>query len=198
MSRPPSGRLALTIAASLAVLALALEPLEAQTARFRFSGADMLGGAVFPDQSETGVAFGTRVSVLDLSGGAAHMGAELDWWTADSRGYALVIRNATFGIGLWHEPLAGRSWRPFLGLGAALHSIDVRRDGDAPANPEEMVESARLDGVRPGAAAFAGLAARLTETGAIWLVIEFRHTVVSRLPFSELRLGARLTARRQR
>lgn len=197
MSLPVQGKAPLAILFSVVVLACS-DDAAAQTARFRFVAADMMGGATFPDESETGVAFGTRVSVVDLFAGALHVGGELDWWAADHRNSAFDVRNAVFGVGLWHEPLAGDLWRPFVGLGAGLHSVDVRRDAGVPSSPEESAEAARLDGVRPGAAIFGGLAARLTGTGAIWLVLEYRYAAVSRLSFHELRLGVRLTAGRQR
>lgn len=198
MSRPISGKTAMVTLVGLMALAFAQGSAVAQAARFRFIAADMLGGATFPDESEVGVAFGARVSLVDLFAGAVHLGGELDWWAAARRAAAFDVRDASFGVGFWHEPLAGDLWRPFVGLGAGLHSIDVRRDADASSSPEESAEAARLDGVRGGAAIFGGLATRLTGTGAIWLVFEYRYAVVSRLAFHELRLGVRLTAGRRR
>lgn len=181
------------LAAGLAVaIAAALMPaeLEAQTVKVRFSGVDMLGGSVWPNDADIGVAFGTRLGIADLFDAAVQLGLEMDWWTAALKGVDLDLRDIMGGIAVWHE-FGARSWiRPYLGLGFALHVFDTSSRIE-PVGPA-LVVSDRMDGYRGGASGFGGLAARLSRTGAIWLVAEYRYTAVSGVSYQELRAGFRL------
>ncbi len=81
---------------------------------------------------------------------------------------------------------------PFLGVSTALHSVDVTGPGGGSVAPADSTLAASLDGYRFGVGGFAGLALRLTQTGAIWLVAEYRYTAVARVSHHEIRGGVRL------
>jgi hypothetical protein len=55
------------------------------------------------------------------------------------------------------------------------------------------VEADQLEGARLGASGFGGVALRLSRTGTIWLVAEFRYTSITDVPYQEARLGFRLS-----
>ncbi len=173
-------------------MVLAPERLDAQLVNFRFVAIDMYGGAVWPSDSETGVAFGARLGFADLFSGSLRVGLELDWWTAGRVDSDLEVRDAAGGLDFWVDLTRSRTVRPYVGLGGALHSIDTSRKDGSRFQEGESLEAARLDGVKAGASAFAGLTVRLTQTGAIWLIAEYRFTVVSNLSYQEVRVGIRL------
>jgi hypothetical protein len=174
-----------------AVLTLAPAPLFAQLIDFRFVGIDMSGGAVWPSDSRVGVVFGARLGFADLLGRALHAGLEIDWWSADRKDADLEVRDALGGLAFWKELAGARTVRPYLGLGAAFHSLDLsRRDGTQ--LPDGGSPAAEPEGVRVGLSGFAGLAIRLTQTGAIRLVVEYRYVAVSDVANHQLRVGARL------
>jgi hypothetical protein len=175
---------------AVAIAVMAPDGLAAQTLGFRMGPIDMYGGAVLAAESEPGVACGARVGLADVFGRALLAGIELDWWTAEREDSQLELRDIVAGIALWRE-LAGRgALRPFLGLGAAVHSVHA--SGEDGAEFLQSSETAALDGYRVGASGFAGLSFRLSQTGAIWIVVEYRYTAVRRVPFHELRAGVRL------
>lgn len=176
---------------ALVAATLLARPLEAQTLSFRFHSVDMFGGAVWPQDSEVGVNFGTRVDVAELFSGLAHAGLEIDWWTARRAGADIDVQDIIGGIAVWREFAPRSPVRLFLGLGGAIHSVNVTSLEGAPLD-RRLTEAARLDGYRLGASGFVGLTVRLTPTGAIWLVSEYRYTAVSKVQNHELRAGARL------
>jgi hypothetical protein len=171
---------------------LTAEGLFAQTAAFRVGAIDMFGGAVFPSQSDPGVAFGARVGLFDFFDRSVQAGFELDWWVAEHRDVELEVRDIIFGLAVLKEFNRAGLLRPFLGLGGALHSIDTSRLGGDRFLVGEPPEAERISGYRAGASGFAGLALRLTRTGAIWLLFEYRYTAVSEVSYHEVRGGARL------
>ncbi|MGD8866758.1 MAG: hypothetical protein PVI01_03995 [Gemmatimonadales bacterium] len=177
--------------AAVAGLAWAPECLEAQAIDFRFLGIDMFGGAAWAAESDMGVAFGSRLGFADLIGRRLRLGFELDWWSAEHRAPDLAVRDAMGGLALWIDVGRGHALRPFLGGGASLHWIDVSLEGTAFPD-EESLAAEELEGVRLGASGFAGAALRLSRTGAIWLVVEYRYTSITDLPYHEARLGFRL------
>lgn len=180
---------------SWAVVAAAALPgrLAAQAVDIRFLGIDMYGGTVLPVDSRLGVAFGTRIGLGDLFGRGLRMGVEIDWWTAERRGAELDVRDIIGGVAFWREFDSAGWLRPFLGLSTAVHSIDTSpSDGGRVESDPALAE--RLDGYRLGASGYAGLTFRLTQTGAIWLVVEYRYSAISQVSNHELRAGARLTA----
>ena len=188
---PTSGAFCLVAVASLM---WAPEPLDAQAIDFRFLGIDMFGGAAWAAESDMGVAFGSRLGFADLLGRSLRLGFELDWWSAEHRAPDLAVRDAMGGLALWVDVGRGHTLRPFLGGGASLHWIDVSLDGHAFLDDESLA-AAELEGVRLGASGFAGAALRLSRTGAIWLVAEYRYTSITDLPYHEARLGFRLGGR---
>lgn len=164
--------------------------LAAQTFDFRLGPIDMCGGVVLAAESEPGVAFGARVGLADILGRLLLVGIELDWWTAEREESELELRDIVAGVALWRELVNRGALRPFLGLGAAMHSVHASAEGES-----ELLqgsEAAELNGYRVGASGFAGLSVRLSHTGAIWMVLEYRYTTVRRVPHHELRAGARL------
>ncbi len=152
----------------------------------------MYGGAVFPTGLDLGVAFGARVGLVDLFGRAFHAGLELDWWTADRQDSRISVRDAIASLSLWRGVGGSGVLRPFFGLSGSLHSLDAAGDDRALLSPGELAEARGLDGYRLGAAGFAGLTVRLSATGAIWLILEYRYAAVSRVSHHQLRAGARL------
>ncbi len=168
--------------------------LPAQTVSLRVSGIDMYGGIVLPQDSDLGVAFGARVGLADLFDGAARAGFELDWWTAKRSGADLKTRDIIAGFAVWKEFGGANLLRPFFGLGTALHAVDVSRADGTRLLAGESAEADRLDGYRMGADVFAGLTLKLTPTGALWLVVEYRYAALSSISHHEIRAGARLLA----
>ncbi len=196
MPHNTTARVALLNSPSCIILVLAVVtaacPLRSQTVDPRFVGIDMLGGAVFPRKSEAGVSFGARLGLADLFGRWLHVGPELGWWTADRRDADLEHRDIAAGLALWKDLRLGNVVRPYLGVSTALHSIDVTGPGGGDVAPADAALAGSLDGLRFGAGGFLGLALRLTATGAIWLVAEYRYSAVSRTPHQEVRAGVRL------
>jgi hypothetical protein len=176
----------------LAALIVLPGRLDAQFVDIRFVAIDMFGGSVWPDESEVGVAFGGRLGFADLFGSVLHMGIELDWWSADRKNSDLAVRDALAGLAFWSDILRGGGVRPYLGAGVSLHSIDVSRAEGSSFQDGQLLEAERLRGVRFGASGFLGFAFRLSATGAIWLLAEYRYTAISEIPFHEARLGFRL------
>ena len=167
--------------------------LNAQAIDFRFVGIDMFGGAVWAAESDIGVSFGSRLGFADLLGQDLHLGFELDWWSAERTDSDLAVRDALGGLALWFDLARREVVRPFLGGGASLHWMDVSFSDGAQLPDGDLVEASGLEGVRLGASGFAGVAVRLSRTGAIWLVGEYRYTWISDVPFHEARLGFRLS-----
>ncbi|MGD2153676.1 MAG: opacity family porin [Gemmatimonadales bacterium] len=186
------------IAGCLAIgLVLAAGDLPAQAVAFRLSAVDMFGGAVLPAESDPGVAFGARVGLLDLFARSVQAGLEFEWWTAERQDAELEVRDIVFGLTFLSELSRTGPLRPYLGLNAALHSVDTSRPGGERFLDGEPAAAERISGYRAGGGVVAGLALRLTRTGAIWLLVEYRYTAVARVAHHELRGGARLlTARR--
>ncbi len=163
-----------------------------QTVALRFGAIDMYGGVVLAEGSEAGVAFGGRLGLFDLFGRRLRAGPELSWWTAPLRGEELEVRDVVGGLAAWRSWRRDRVLRPYLGLGAGLHSVDVTRPDGSRLRPGESPEAARLDGNRIGVSVFAGITVRLTATGAIHSIIEYRYSWISRIMHHEVRVGARL------
>lgn len=179
------------MAVPLALVSI-FEDAAAQAVSLEFSAIDMYGGAVFPSKSEVGVAFGARVGLAKLFGGAVAAGIELDWWAAERRARNLEVRDIVVGIALWRDLDLGERVHPFLGAGTAVHSVDASRsDGTRFLEGESLVAD-RLNGYRVGASAFTGFNIKLTRTGNIWFVSEYRYTTVRRVSHHEVRAGARL------
>ena len=79
-------------------------------------------------------------------------------------------------------------------MGTAVHAADVSRiDGSIgdPLSPEAQ----ELDGLRLGISGFGGLTLRLTHTGAIWSIVEYRYNAVPDIANHEIRAGLRLLIR---
>ncbi len=173
-------------------MALSANTLSAQLIDLRFVALDMYGGAAWPADSETGVAFGGRLSLADLFDRFAVMGLALDWWAAGREIGDLEVRDAVGGFDFWVDLTRWSALRPYVGVGAALHSIDTsRRDGSRLPDGESP-EAERLDGLRFGGSGYAGLTLRITHTGAIWVIAEYRYNLVSNVSYQELRAGLRL------
>jgi hypothetical protein len=189
--RPVLSHYTLFLAAVTAVM-LVPTRVSAQLIDIRFVTIDMYGGPVWASQSELGVAFGGRLGFADLFNRALHMGVELDWWTAERAEADLEVRDALGGLAVWRDITSSAALRPFLGLAVALHSIDTSRTDGSGFEGGESLEARQLEGVRVGASGFAGLTLRLSRTGAIWLIVEYRYTIVSEISNQELRAGLRL------
>lgn len=170
-------------------------PLAAQAIDFRFVGIDMYGGAAWVAESDVGVAFGGRLGFADLMGRRLRLGFELDWWSAGRKDSDAAVRDALGGLALWIDIGKGHVLRPFLGGAASLHWIDVSFDGGTGFPSGDSLVAQELEGVRLGASGFAGAALRLSRTGTIWLVGEYRYTSITDLPYHEARLGFRLSGR---
>jgi hypothetical protein len=177
-------------------LLLAARGLTAQAVDFRVGAVDMFGGAVFAPESDPGVGFGARVGLLDLVNRSLQVTLEFEWWTADRQDVELEVRDIVFGLAFLKKLSETAPLRPYFGLSAALHSIDTSRLGGDRFLEDEPPEAQRISGYRAGASGFAGIGLRLTHTGAIWLLVEYRYTTVSELPHHEVRAGARLQASR--
>lgn len=182
---------ALTLALALAFMSAPVR-LDAQAVKFRFLGVDMLGGAVWPGETGVGVAFGTRVGIADLFDRTIQLGLEMDWWTAELRGTSLDVRDIMGGLSL-SRAFAPDSWlAPYLGLGISFHSFNSSFTGTLPPPIGAAETASRLDGLRAGGSGLGGLTLRLTKTGAIRLLLEYRYTLLSELSHHELRAGVRL------
>ncbi len=189
--------MAFKTAGCLAVgLLFVVEGLSAQPVAFRVSAVDMFGGAVFPTQADPGVVFGARVGLLDLFDRSVQAGLELEWWTAERPDVELEVRDIVFGLAILKQLSVAGLLRPYLGLSAALHSVDTSRLGGERFLEDEPLAAERISGYRAGAGACAGLGLRLTPTGAIWLLFEYRYAAVSQVSHHEVRAGARLLASR--
>jgi len=170
-------------------------PLDAQAIDFRFVGIDMFGGAAWVAKSDVGVAFGSRIGFADLMGRRLRLGFELDWWSAGRKDSDAAVRDALGGLALWIDIGKGHALRSFLGGAASLHWIDVSFDDGAVFPGGDSLLAEELEGVRLGASGFVGAALRLSQTGTIWLVGEYRYTSITDLPYHEARLGFRLSGR---
>ncbi len=190
MRRQLPGAATLILAAS--GLALSAGRLSAQLIDLRFVALDMYGGAAWPADSETGVAFGGRLSFVDLFDRFAVMGLALDWWAAGREIGDLEVRDAVGGLDFWADLMHSRTFRPYVGVGAALHSIDTSRKDGSRFPDGQSPEAERLGGLKFGGSGYAGLTLRLTRTGAIWVIAEYRYNLVSNLSYQELRAGLRL------
>jgi hypothetical protein len=165
----------------------------AQLIALRVGSVDMQGGAMLASEFEPGVTFGTRLAVFELFGRDAQAGLDFTWWTADRDAQDIEVRDVAVGLSVWRSlGLAGRLVRPYAGATGAVHSLNTSRDGGAPFIGERPAEARRLQGLRLGAGLFVGLSLRLTATGAIRLLTEYRFTILSRPVHHELRAGARL------
>lgn len=176
---------------ALATLAAA-SPLRSQIVALRFVAIDMQGGMVIPSESEPGVSFGARLGLADLFGRWLQVGPELGWWAAERSDADLEHRDIVAGLAFWRGLGSGGTVRPFLGVSGALHSVDVTGPNGGDIAPGDSALAASLDGYGFGVGGFAGLALRLTQTGAIWLVTEYRYTAVARVSHHEIRGGVRL------
>ncbi len=172
------------------------ESLSAQPVAFRVSAVDMFGGAVFPSQADPGVVFGARVGLFDLFDRSVQAGLELEWWTAERPDVELEVRDIVFGLAFLKQLSRTGLLRPYLGVSAALHSVDTSRLGGDRFLGDVPLAAERISGYRAGAGVFGGLGLRLTRTGAIWLLFEYRYAAVSRVSHHEVRGGARLLASR--
>lgn len=177
-------------------LTFAAGDLSAQAAAFRVGAIDMFGGAVFVSESERGVGFGARVGLFDFFNRSVQAGIELEWWTAERRDVELEVRDIVFGLAFLSELSRTGTLRPYLGLSAALHSVDTSRLGGERFLGDEPLAAERISGYRAGLSGFTGLGLRLTRTGAIWLALEYRYAAVSQVSHHELRGGARLLVSR--
>ena len=146
-------RLATVLVIAVSVVSV---PLNAQVIRFRFQGIDMYGSVVLPDNSDAGVAFGTRVNLAELFAGSLAMGLEIDWWTAGRSGVNLDVRNIIGGFSIWRELVAGQLVRPYLGLGAAVNSVDAVRADSPLLTSAEVCAFESVNGYKLGASGFAG------------------------------------------
>ena len=165
----------------------------AQLISIRVASVEMQGGAVFPSSAEVGSGFGARLAVADLFGRRLRTGLRFDWWTADRRDSDIEVRDIIVGLSFWRSLGSPATLaRPYLGVGTAVHSVDASLSGGRPFPGEPPPEAARIEGVRIGASAFAGLSVRLTDTGAIRMLAEYRFTTLSQLSHHEARIGARL------
>ncbi len=183
--------------AVVASAALPTSRLDAQTIKFGFGAVDMYGGVVLAAESDPGVAFGGRAGFADLFNRSLHVGFELDWWTVERQDVELEVRDIVAGLALWKEISAGSVLTPFLGLSAGLHALDASRIGGGRFEDGESPEADRLSGYRMGGSGFGGLTFRMSRTGAIWAVVEYRYTIVSEISHHEIRLGVRLNAGRR-
>jgi opacity protein-like surface antigen len=174
-------------------LAVSAGRSSAQAIDLRFVALDMYGGAAWPTDSETGVAFGGRLSFADLFDRFAAMGFSLDWWAAGRAIGDLEVRDISGGFDFWLDVLESRTLKPYLGVGVALHSFDTSRKDGSPIPDGQSPEAEMLDGVKFGGSGYAGLTLRITQTGAIWVIAEYRYNLVSNLSYHELRVGLRLT-----
>ncbi|NIR45139.1 MAG: hypothetical protein GWN99_12200 [Gemmatimonadetes bacterium] len=167
----------------------------AQFISLRFVGLDMLGGAVVPGAgTDVGVTFGARFGFGDLFGGFARLGVEVDWWTARHDDPAYEIRNILGGIAIWKEIVGSGPVVPYLGMGGAIHSLDTAPVGRL--TDPLPAEARRIAGARLGGSGFGGVAFALSRTRAMWILLEYRYTAVTDIPFQEIRLGFRLAGRR--
>lgn len=165
----------------------------AQMVALRIASVEMQGGTVLASDFDAGVTFGTRLAVFELFGRHARAGFDFTWWTADRDGQDVEVRDVAIGLSVWRSVGSPASVvRTYVGATGAVHSLNTSRDGGAPFLGERPAAARRLEGLRLGAGIFAGLSLRLTATGAIRLVTEYRFTVLSRPVHHELRAGARL------
>jgi len=193
---PASGggrRTACALAIAAVALTAAPSSVVAQAVSFRVASVDMQGSAVFAANSEVGAGFGARLAVAELFGHRLRAGLRFDWWTADRSDSEIELRDVIVGLSFWKSlGSAATIVRPYLGLATAVHSLDASLMGGAPFPGERPLEADRLEGVRVGASAFTGLSLRLTRTGAIRALAEYRFTALSRPSHHEVRIGARL------
>lgn len=191
MTRPRSLVRSIVIAAI--AVAIATVEASAQLVSPRVASVDIAGGALFAADSEVGVSFGTRLAAAELFGRTLRAGVHFDWWTADRRRSEIEVRDVTIGLSFWKTiGRATASVRPYLGAGTAVHSVDTSLADGRPFPGETPPQAARLEGVRIGASAFGGFSFRLTRTGAIRLLLEYRFTALARASHHEARLGTRL------
>lgn len=186
-------RRALALAIGISGYALAPGTGTAQLVTLRVASVEMQGGAVLASDFDTGVTFGTRLAVFELFGRQARAGLDFTWWTADRDGQDIEVRDVAIGLSIWRSARSPASLlRPYVGATGAVHSLNTSRDGGAPFFGERPAAARRLEGLRVGASLFAGVSLRLTATGAIRLLMEYRFTILSRPTHHELRAGARL------
>lgn len=180
------------VGALVPVLSLAAQDVSAQVISFRLSTLDMFGGVVLPRNAMTGVTFGTRVGLASVFGRSARLGIVLSWWTADRGDVPVDVRDLVLHVDVWREFGSSRA-RAYLGLGAGLHALDSTLQ-DVRVAPDRMTRRVvdDLEGYRPGAAGLAGASLRVTSTGVIWLVMEYRFSAVARASHHEVRAGLRL------
>ncbi len=179
---------------SLAWVVLFPRYLDAQVVSFRFVALDMYGGAVLPVDSKVGVAFGGRLGFADMFGGLLRLGLELGWWTAQQQEVAIDVNDIAGGLAIWMPLVSEGALRPYIGLGGGFHSVDASPASFAVEIPPLLaLQLSRLDGVRFGGQAYAGLVLRLSGTGAIWGLLEYRYTAVSRIHNHQFLAGIRLS-----
>lgn len=154
----------------------------------------MYGGLVLPADTDVGFAFGTRIGLLDFLDRDLRAGLVIDWWAADHTGLGVEVRDIVSGVDFWKD-FRGTSWlRPFAGVGTAVHAVDVSRIENRVGGP--LSSGAReLDGIRLGISAFGGVTVRLTHTGTIWSIVEYRYNAVPDIANHEIRAGLRLLIR---
>ena len=188
----------LRLLACLAVLQAAYAGGLGAQVRFRFIGADMYGGIVLTPNTEVGFAFGTRIGLLELGGTRLRAGAIIDWWTAENTELDVEVRDIVSGIDLWKDFGTSGWFRPYLGIGFGIHSVDVSPASGQDSLQPVPAEAAQLEGFRPGASAFGGATFRLSTTGAIWAIAEYRYNLVRDISNQEIRVGLRLLIRGSR
>jgi opacity protein-like surface antigen len=120
------------------------------------------------------------------------MGLALDWWAAGREIGDLEVRDAVGGLDFWLDLTNSKTFSPYIGVGAALHSINTSRKDGSQIPDGESPEAERLDGLKFGGSGYAGLTLRITRTGAIWVIAEYRYSLVSNASYQELRAGLRL------
>ena len=191
--RSHGAALARWVAAGVAVAGLCPAPVTAQLIAPRVASIDVMGGSLLADGSETGVTFGARVAAAELFGAWVRTGVEFAWWTAERRHADIDVRDVVIGLSFW-KTLGGPTSlaRPYVGIIAGVHSFTTSRSDGSPFVGPLPHEARRLEGIRLGAGGFAGVSLRLTRTGVIRLLTEYRFTAVSRIPHHEVRAGARL------
>lgn len=184
---------------SVLVLAGSAVPADGQGVKFRLLEIDMYGGPVAAVSSELGVVFGTRLGFVTIGSESVRLGASLGWWTARRRRSRLDVRDVVLGLEGWRQ-LSPAGWlRSYFGIGADLHAVDSTLGESVPSGGGSLQDlagsdaAASLDGYRLGGSGFAGAAARLSEAGAIWLIVEYRYSAASRISNQQVRAGVRLS-----
>ena len=97
-----------------------------------------------PD-TEVGFAFGTRIGLLELGGTRLRAGAIIDWWAAENTELDVEVRDIVSGIDLWKDFGTSGWFRPYLGIGLGIHSVDV-----SPASGQDSLQPVGRSGAAGG------------------------------------------------